>query len=266
MRFYPIGVAEKGFIDYRFTVHGTWGHGRCRGTTTPRSGQPASSIGIADPGPPRLTPVMDRFFEAVRTAAPSMARVIDALTGPDPRRADAAVDALCNPMNERVANALLRDTISPNVIRAGIKHNVIPGEAVIEIDCPAPAGHVRGDDAAGPPGAHRRGTWATLDVEIVVIGRPGRGARRPRPLPDHGGDAARPRSGRRPRADHGPVRDRREVHRPKLGVPTYGFSPLRLDPEERFLERFHGVDERVSLDAPPLRLPVLYDVVRRYCG
>ena len=34
-----------------------------------------------------------------------------------------------------------------------------------------------------------------------------------------------------------------------LGVPTYGFSPLRLEPDERFLERFHGVDERVGLDA-----------------
>jgi acetylornithine deacetylase/succinyl-diaminopimelate desuccinylase-like protein len=52
----------------------------------------------------------------------------------------------------------------------------------------------------------------------------------------------------------------------ELGVPTYGFSPLRLDPEERFLDRFHGVDERVSLDALRFGLPVLYDVVRRFCG
>ena len=51
-----------------------------------------------------------------------------------------------------------------------------------------------------------------------------------------------------------------------LGVPVYGFSPLRLDPDERFLERFHGVDERVSLDALRFGLPVLYDVVRRFCG
>jgi hypothetical protein len=49
-------------------------------------------------------------------------------------------------------------------------------------------------------------------------------------------------------------------HTARLGVPTFGFSPLRLDPAERFLERFHGVDERV---ADALRgLPVLYDVVR----
>ena len=51
-----------------------------------------------------------------------------------------------------------------------------------------------------------------------------------------------------------------------LGVPTYGFSPLRLDAEERFLERFHGIDERVSVDALRWGLPVLYDVVRGFCG
>jgi acetylornithine deacetylase/succinyl-diaminopimelate desuccinylase-like protein len=55
-------------------------------------------------------------------------------------------------------------------------------------------------------------------------------------------------------------------HTARLGVPTYGFSPLRLDPEERFLERFHGVDERVGIDALRWGLPVLYDVVRRFCG
>ena len=37
-------------------------------------------------------------------------------------------------------------------------------------------------------------------------------------------------------------------------------------PEERFLERFHGVDERVGVDALRWGLPVLYDVVRRFCG
>ena len=55
-------------------------------------------------------------------------------------------------------------------------------------------------------------------------------------------------------------------HTAVLGIPTYGFSPLRLDPDERFLERFHGVDERVGVDALRWGLPVLYDVVRRFCG
>jgi acetylornithine deacetylase/succinyl-diaminopimelate desuccinylase-like protein len=55
-------------------------------------------------------------------------------------------------------------------------------------------------------------------------------------------------------------------HTARLGIPTYGFSPLRLDPDERFLDRFHGVDERVGVDALRWGLPVLYDVVRRFCG
>ena len=52
----------------------------------------------------------------------------------------------------------------------------------------------------------------------------------------------------------------------RLGVPTYGFTPLRLEPGEPFLARYHGVDERVGLDALRFGLPVLYDVVASYCG
>ena len=33
-RFYPIGVAEKGYANFRITVRGTWGHG-----SMPRPGQ-----------------------------------------------------------------------------------------------------------------------------------------------------------------------------------------------------------------------------------
>ena len=49
-------------------------------------------------------------------------------------------------------------------------------------------------------------------------------------------------------------------------MPTYGFTPLRLEPGEPFLARYHGVDERVGLDALRFGLPVLYDVVATYCG
>jgi acetylornithine deacetylase/succinyl-diaminopimelate desuccinylase-like protein len=55
-------------------------------------------------------------------------------------------------------------------------------------------------------------------------------------------------------------------HLAVLGIPTYGFSPLRLPPDAPYLELWHGVDERVSVDALRWGLPVLYDVVRRFCG
>ncbi len=259
VRFYPIQVAEKGFIDYRFTVRGTWGHG-----SMPRDDNAAVRAArivdrIADPGPPRLTPVMDRFFGAVRRAAPSLAGALDALIA-------GRVDPSCDPNYARVANALLRDSISPNVIRAGVKHNVIPGEATIEVDVRTLPGT---SEAAMRETLRRRigeDLWATMDVEVVIAGDPVEA-----PIDN---DLYRIMASTL--RDHDPAAVPVPIMAPfatdakytslKLGVATYGFSPLRLEPDERFLDRFHGVDERVSLDALRFGLPVLYDVVRRFCG
>lgn len=268
VRFYPIQVAEKGFIDYRFTIRGTWGHG-----SMPRADNAAVRAArivdrIAGPGPVRLTPVMDRFFNAVRTAAPGLTRVIARLT--DERRAPSGGapsggDPACDPMYERAANALLRDTVSPNVIRAGVRHNVIPGEAIVEIDVRTLPGTT--EEAIRDVLRQRIGEelWATMEVEIVVAGDP---VEAPVDSPfyrlldetirDHD-PAAVPVPVMAPFATDA-------KHTARLGVPTYGFSPLRLRPEDRFLELFHGVDERVSLEALEFGLPVLYDVVRRFAG
>ena len=35
----------------------------------------------------------------------------------------------------------------------------------------------------------------------------------------------------------------------QLGIPGYGFAPLKLPPTLAFAELFHGVDERVPVDA-----------------
>ena len=108
--------------------------------------------------------------------------------------------------------------------------------------------------------------WATLDVEIVVAGDPVEA-----PI-----DNELYRILAATLRDHDPAAVPVPIMLPfatdakytglRLGIPTYGFSPLRLAPDERFLDRFHGVDERVSLDALRFGLPVLYDVVRRFCG
>ena len=52
----------------------------------------------------------------------------------------------------------------------------------------------------------------------------------------------------------------------RLGVPTYGFSPLRLGPGDGFLELFHGDDERVPVEGLQWGLGVLADAVARFCG
>ena len=50
----------------------------------------------------------------------------------------------------------------------------------------------------------------------------------------------------------------------KLGIVGYGFAPLRLPPELDFPAMFHGVDERVPLDALVFGRKVLSDLLRTY--
>jgi acetylornithine deacetylase/succinyl-diaminopimelate desuccinylase-like protein len=265
-RFYPIQVAEKGFIVYRLTVKGTAGHG-----SMPRADNAAVLAAriverVAGPGVGRVTPVMERLFAAVGAEAPGLTRALAAAADIDPRRSEAGLAGLCDPMVARVASALLRDTVSPNVLHAGVKYNVIPGEAVIELD-------VRQLPGTTEPGMREElrrriseELWAATEVEVVVSGEP---VEAPidtdlyrimaDTLRDHDPEAI-------PVAAMAPFSTDAKSTALRLGVPTYGFSPLRMAREERFLDRFHGVDERVSLEALRFGLPVLYDVVRRFCG
>ena len=265
-RFYPIQVAEKGFEVFRIHVHGTWGHG-----SMPREDNAAVMAAeavrrLAAPGEPRLTPVMRQFLDGIRAELPpEAAEFVAAIADEtDPRRSEAAIRAACDPMYARAIRALLRDSISPDIIRAGVKYNVIPGEAMIEIDCRTLPGTTP-DDMREEVLA-RLGDLAPRCTLEHVIGRPPVEAPASGELYDllaatiraHDPDGI-------PVPVMAPFATDAKSTSVLLGVPTYGFSPLRLEPDERFLERFHGVDERVGLDALRWGLPVLYDVVLGYC-
>ena len=267
-RLYPIQVAEKGFAPYRIHISGTWGHG-----SMPRADNAAVLAAraierLAVPGPIRITPVMNRFLEAAAEAlAGDAARVLRRIaTGElDETAADAAIDGLCDPMYARALRALIRDTLSPDVVQAGVKYNVIPGDAIIEVDCRVLPGTTEAQMRAEVERRLGPDLLPACDIELIVWGAPVE-APAEGPLWDTLVATLRDND---PDAIPLPVMapfgtDAKAIS--ALGVPTYGFSPLRLDPEERFLERFHGVDERVSLEALRFGLPVLYDVVRRFCG
>jgi len=50
----------------------------------------------------------------------------------------------------------------------------------------------------------------------------------------------------------------------ELGIAGYGFAPLRLTPDLDFAAMFHGVDERVPLDALEFGTDVLEDLLLTY--
>ncbi len=229
-RFYPIQVAEKGLIRYRITVRGTWGHG-----SMPRDDNAAVRAAevvhrLAPFEPPRLTPVMERLFEiAAAELPPEAARLVRAIASPDERVSDAALAQLCEPSFQRATRALLRDTMSPNMIHSGVKVNVIPGTGEVEIDVRNLPGTPEPEMQALIRRRLGEELWSVVTLEALHVGEP---VEAPidtelfellvATLKEHDpeGIAA---------ADHGAVRDRREAHaeaeRPDLRLLAVAAAP-----------------------------------------
>ncbi|HET7677805.1 MAG TPA: M20/M25/M40 family metallo-hydrolase [Candidatus Limnocylindrales bacterium] len=265
--FYPVQVAEKGYAWVRIGVNGTPGH-----ASMPRADNAAVLAArvierLARPLERRVVPVMEAAIRALADALDGAARdralrLLEA----DPAAAEAALDELCvAPAQRRALRAVLRDTVSPTVVHGGLKYNVIPGRAEIELDVRPLPGTTPEMVLAMLRERIGEELWPACQVEIVRFGQP---LLQPtaHPLLDLIGAVLRAHD---PAAIPLPVMAPFATdakHTVRLGIPTYGFSPLRLAPGEPFLELFHGDDERVSLDALRWGLPVLDEVVRRYCG
>ena len=157
------------------------------------------------------------------------------------------------------SRATLRTTTNPTVLDAGYKHNVIPDRAEALVD-------IRTLPGAGGCGA-RRGARARRRRHRDRDRAPRHRAR--------GAVRGRPRRRRWSRALGRTTRARRccrtccpaapTTRRSReLGIAGYGFAPLRLPADLDFPAMFHGVDERVPLDALVFGSAVLTDLLRNY--
>ena len=154
--------------------------------------------------------------------------------------------------------ATLRTTSNPTFLNAGYKHNVIPDVAEALIDIRTMPGE---EDAVLAEVRKLVGE----EIEIIVLHR------------DVGlensfdGPLVEAMVGTLAAHDPGaPVlpylmsggTDNKALS--KLGIVGYGFAPLQLPPELDFPAMFHGVDERVPLDALVFGRRVLSDLLRTY--
>ena len=154
--------------------------------------------------------------------------------------------------------ATLRTTSNPTLLKAGYKHNVIPDTAEALIDIRTLPGE---EDAA----LDRVRELIGDDIEIVVMHRD-IGLENP-----FDGAIVDAMVGALQSHDPGaPVlpyllsggTDNKAMAR--LGIRGYGFAPLQLPPELDFPGMFHGVDERVPLDALVFGRRVLGDLLLNY--
>lgn len=154
--------------------------------------------------------------------------------------------------------ATLRTTTNPTVLEAGYKHNVIPDRAEALIDIRTLPGE---EDAVLAEVQALIGD----DIEIIVMHRDV-GLENPfsGPLVDAmvaSLTAADPEAHVLPYLLSGGT-DNKALS--LLGITGYGFAPLRLPVDLDFPAMFHGVDERVPLDALVFGRRVLGDLLLNY--
>ena len=155
---------------------------------------------------------------------------------------------------------LLRNTVSPTIVRGGEKINVIPGEITLDLDGRMLPGFrpeqmvaelraLLGDDGVAievlhhdPPhtGALDMGLFDLLAGVLQELDP--EGVPLPYMLPA--------------------VSDARFFAR--LGIQPYGYVPLRLPRDFDFLRTIHAADERVPLDAIAFGAEAIYRVLGRY--
>jgi acetylornithine deacetylase/succinyl-diaminopimelate desuccinylase-like protein len=153
--------------------------------------------------------------------------------------------------------ALLSNTASPTVLRAGSKTNVIPGVAECEIDGRTLPGQTTADLL------RELGAILGDEVELEVLREAPPVVTDPVPSPAW--DAIVEVMGRRePGAIVAPYlipgfTDAKAFSR--LGTRWYGFTPVKLPRGLRFAELYHGHDERIPVDGLRWGAETLAEVV-----
>ncbi|MFG2550027.1 M20/M25/M40 family metallo-hydrolase [Streptomyces sp. NPDC048581] len=230
---YPLAAGERGTGWLKLTAHGRAAHGSRpnRENAVTRLAAAVTRIG-AHEWPLRLTPT-------VRAALTELA----ALYGLDADLDD--VDGLLAKLGPAagLVEATVRNSANPTMLDAGYKVNVIPGEAVAYVDgryLPGFEDEFRAtlDELTGPDV-----DWEFHHHEVAL--------QSPVDSPTY----ARMRAAVEEFAPEGHVvpycmpggTDAKQFSR--LGITGYGFSPLRLPEGYDYGAMFHGVDERVPVEA-----------------
>jgi acetylornithine deacetylase/succinyl-diaminopimelate desuccinylase-like protein len=256
-RFYALQVAEKGIVWTRLHATGTPSHGSMPhpDNAATKLARAVTRVGAWE-RPVRLVPIVGEFLHGLGLEAVARA------AAEEPEAVPEALERhLADPVLRRSLHAMLRDTVTPTVLRAGQKVNVIPGSGEAEIDVRTLPGTDQdklladlaalvGDDARVEPVMTLPAVEWPADADIVRLMHQALAAADPdaTPLP----------------MMITPGTDAKALA--MLGIPCYGFAPLRLDPQSPFLSLFHGHDERVPVSAIEFGLPVLAEVVERYAA
>jgi acetylornithine deacetylase/succinyl-diaminopimelate desuccinylase-like protein len=247
-RSYLVQTGEKTLLWIKLVARGAAAHGSrfIQDNAVTKLAEAVATIGRRE-WPLRLT-------ETTTALLAEVARIL----GKDPGKIGPDELAIATGTAAGFIRATLRTTSNPTLLSAGYKHNVIPETAEALIDIRTLPGD---EDAVLAEIAEIVGP----DIEIVVMHR----------------DVGLETSFEGPLIEaviatlneHDPGApvlpyllsggtDNKALSR--LGITGYGFAPLRLPADLDFPAMFHGVDERVPLDALVFGRRVLTDLLLNY--
>jgi acetylornithine deacetylase/succinyl-diaminopimelate desuccinylase-like protein len=235
-----IDISEKTGLPLRLTARSSPGHGSMPwATTAPHRLVNALARLLATERAPRVLPEVREFFTQLATVLP----------GEQGRGLDDVERSLRDPafrqrfLDDRWYAAMVRTTFAVNMLKASEKRNVIPPEAVAEIDCRMLAG----DDPDEIVG-WVKAAIADDHVSVEVVAPPKIPNMSP---PDTELYKSLSATLRRRSPD--------AVVAPRIltgftdnwtfrgaGLQAYGFSPILVGDEDS--RRVHGNDERISLE------------------
>src|SRR5215212_4135847 len=232
-RLYLIQAAEKGMAWMKLAARGSAGHGSMINddNAVTRLTAAVARIG-AHEWPVRLTPAMRTLLAAVGEIAGIEAT---------PQNVEALVAEFGGAA--RMIGAVIRNTANPTMLSAGYKVNVIPTEAAAHVDGRFLPGYedeffetiaqLCGEGVERSFLSHQQPWETPYDGELVDAMTRCLLAEDPQakvaPFLMSGGTDAK--------------------HFNKLGMRSYGYTPLRLPADLDFTALFHGVDERVPVES-----------------
>ncbi|ORB12259.1 M20/M25/M40 family metallo-hydrolase [Mycobacterium noviomagense] len=234
-RLYLIETAEKGLQWMRLTARGRAGHGSM---VHDHNAVTVLAEAVARLGRHRFPLVLsDTVVQFLAAVGEETGHTFDT----ESADLEGAIEKL-GPI-ARIVKATLRDTANPTMLKAGYKANVVPAMAEAMVDCRVLPGR-----------------QAAFEAEVDELIGPDVTREWIRDLPSYetsfDGDlvdamnaallAVDPEARTVPYMLSGGT-DAKAFAR--LGIRCFGFIPLRLPPDLDFSALFHGVDERVPVDA-----------------
>ena len=259
-RFYPVQMNEKAVCWSKLTFSGPAGHASMPGDGGAMADMARAVDAIAGSRlPVHVIPPVEEMVEAVAAELDGEAEALvrDLL---DPERTDEALDAL-GPEGE-IFDAILHNTAAPTVVRGGDKENVIPGEVEVTLDCQL----LPGQTAEDLERELRELIPEDVDFAFETLRYEAFPSETDTGLFDLLADTlerADPTATAVPYVMAGGTDGR---HLSRVGVQSYGYTPLQLPEDFSFMETVHAADERVPVEAVEFGADRLFEVLEGYEG